>query len=205
MPNIYVYLDESGDLGKHGSKFFTVAAICTKNPKPIENMIKKVRERKLKKKLKDISEFKGNNSSPEIRKHILKKLASLDCSIAIIVITKDQILSRLYESKDKLYNYVVGLLIRNTELAGKDIEVVIDKKTSNKLLQADLTDYIKRQISERKLLFNVEVRHIESHCSKCLQATDFVAWATNRKYSYGEDEYYKLIEPKIEWFEKLWR
>ena len=51
MPNknLYMFIDESGDLGKYGNQYFTIAALCTTNPKPIENIIKRIRQRKLKK------------------------------------------------------------------------------------------------------------------------------------------------------------
>lgn len=203
MSKVFIYLDESGDLGKHGSRFFTVAALCTKEPKQIENMIKHVRERKLKKKLKNLNELKGNNSSPEVRKHVLSKLAKLDCSISVIVITKEQILNGLFDAKHKLYNYIAGLLIRNTGIDGNDIELIVDKKDSNKLLQADLNSYLTRQIAEKKLLFKVTIIHKESHCCRCLQAVDFIAWSVNRKYSFDEDVYYRIIEPKIDFCQEL--
>lgn len=204
MEKLFVYLDESGDLGKYGSKYFVVAALCTKNPKPIENMMKRIRIRKLKKKLKNLSELKGNNSSPEVRNYVLRGIARLDCSISIIVITKEQILDRLFEAKHKLYNYIIGLLVEKTNLASNDIELILDKKDSNKLLQKDLNEYLTKKIAENKLLFNITLRHLESHCSRCLQATDFIAWATHRKYSFNEEGYYKIIKPKITSFRKMW-
>jgi hypothetical protein len=198
-----MYLDESGDLGLLGSKYFTVAVLCTKNPKPIENMMKRIKMRKLSKKLRNVSELKGNNSSPEIRKYVLENIAKQDCHLAIIVITKEQIVNRLFDSKHKLYNYVVGLLMKITDINGTDISIVIDKKENNKLLQSDLNQYIKKQIAERKLLFTISFEHKISQTDKCLQAVDFVAWSTNRKYSFEDDSYYRLIEFKITSFKKL--
>ena len=198
MVDLYIYLDESGDLGAKGSKFFSVVALCTKNPKPIENMIKRVRERKLRKTLKELNELKGNNSSPEIRKHILSKIAKMDCSISIIVIPKEQIVKRLDESKERLYNEIVGLLIKNMKKDGKIMEVIIDRKTNNRLLQEDFNSYIKSQIAQSKPLSKVECIHLESHQSGCLQAADFIVWSTNRKYSFNDAEYFKIIESKVE-------
>lgn len=39
----YVYIDESGDLGKFGSKYFTVAAVLVDEPKKLARIIKRLR------------------------------------------------------------------------------------------------------------------------------------------------------------------
>ena len=152
-----------------------------------------------------MSEIKANNSDPIIREYILKKIVKSDCTLHIIAITKEQITDYLYEKKHKLYNYILGLLIEEVELSSKDIEVIIDKKDGNKLLKEDLNEYIKQKIQEKKLLFNVHITHLDSHCCRGLQAVDFIAWSTNRKLSFGDDYYYKIIEPKVSSFKKLWK
>jgi len=44
----YIYIDESS-LGLYCSKYFTIAALVTKEPKVLEKIIKKLRQRKLRK------------------------------------------------------------------------------------------------------------------------------------------------------------
>ncbi len=201
---IYIYIDESGDLGKLGSKYFTIAALCTENPKPIENFIKKVKQRKLKKRLKELSEIKANNSDEIIRKYVLNGLVKQNCKFYILMITKEKVREYLYEKKHKLYNYIMGLLVDEVELLHRNIEIVIDKKDSNQLLKEDLNNYLNKKIEERKLLLNLTIIHKHSHDDKCLQAVDFVAWSANRKFSFDEEEYYKIIESKVASFKKLW-
>lgn len=202
---LHIFIDESGDLGKLGSKYFTIAALCTKNPKPIENAMKRIKQRKISKRDKKISELKGNNSSKVIRMAVLNKLVKCDCTFNIITITKSQVKDYLYDHKEKLYNYIVGLVIKNMDIYTSDINLVIDKKTNNKLINGDLEQYIQKRIAEKKLLFKFKMTHKDSTNDRCLQAVDFVAWATNRKFSYGDNEYYDVIEEKISHFEKLWR
>lgn len=202
---LYIYLDESGDLGKSGSSYFTIAALSTENPKQIENLMKRVRKRKLKKSIKQLSKIKANNSDKNMREYILKKLVQSDCNFHIITITKEQVKSYLFEKKHKLYNYIAGLLIEDIDFPNKDIEVIIDKKDGNQLLKEDINKYIAHKIQEKKLLFNIKIEHLDSHCCRCLQAVDFIAWSTNRKFSFDDDNYYKIIEPKISSFKKLWK
>ena len=197
-------MDESGDLGKFGSKYFIIAALTTENPKPIENTIKRIRTKKLKKKLKELSEIKGNNSSPEIRRYVLKELMKHDCKFEIIAITKEKVKDYLYEKKHKLYNYVIGLLIEGMDIYAKDIILIIDKKDNNKLLKEDLNSYIKKKIAEKRFNFNIEISHKDSSNSRCLQAVDFIAWSVNRKLSFDDDSYFNIIESKVRTFKRLW-
>ena len=201
----YIFVDESGDLGKHGSDYFTIACLSTPNPKAIERIIKRVRQRKLKKKKRDINELKANSSSYAIRVDILQRLIKCDCEIGLIVINKKQVREYLYKTKNKLYNYVFGVLINELDLNKTKIEIIIDKKDSNRLLREDLDQYILKKIAERTKHPKIEITHLESHAHKALQVIDFVAWATNRKYSFGEDCYYKIIEPKVKTIKQLWK
>ena len=69
----YIYIDESGDLGKHGSEYFVIAAIVTDNPLKLERIVKKVRQRKLKKRIREMPELKANKSDRVVRESVLKK------------------------------------------------------------------------------------------------------------------------------------
>ena len=193
--NVYIYIDESDDLGKSSSRYFIIAALITTNPKPISNIIKHIRERKLKKKLRELCELKANNSNAIIRKAVLNSLIKTSCEFHIITVDKSKVRDYLFEKKDKLYNYIAGILFEHSQKPAKKYHIIIDKKDKKDLLREDLTNYL----SKIKAPWNtkVTVQHIESHTDKVLQAVDFVAWSTHRKYNYGEEEYFKIIEPKI--------
>jgi hypothetical protein len=87
----YIFIDESGDLGKYGSLYFTIVALSTSDLRQIGRIIKRLRVRKLKKDLKELPEIKANNSSESVRKYVLDKLAIADCSISAIAIPKRKI------------------------------------------------------------------------------------------------------------------
>lgn len=77
----HIFIDESGDLGKFGSKYFTIAAVSVDEPKNLSRIIKKLRQRKLKKSIKKLPEIKANNSDRVIREYVLKKVGNIDCKI----------------------------------------------------------------------------------------------------------------------------
>ncbi len=192
----YIFIDESGDLGQYGSEYFTIVALTTSDIKKIGRIIKKVRQRIMKKKLKNLSEIKANNSNEIIRKYVLNSLINCNCLISSIVIPKSKIKQELYGSKNKLYNYLCGVLFSHIDLNVSYLEIIIDKKDSNKLLREDFNHYISEKIKEMvKIKFSIT--HLDSQASNELQVVDFVAWAINRKYSHKDDTYYNIIEKLI--------
>ncbi len=124
---VYIFIDESGDLGKHGTRYFVIAALYTISPKIIYNLIKRIRQRKLTKKIKDLNEIKANNSDDVVRNFVLNKLASADCEFHIIAVDKLQVKDYLFEKKSKLYNYIAGILIQHAQIGYDDIKILIDK------------------------------------------------------------------------------
>lgn len=191
----YVFIDESGDLGFYGSKYFTIASIVTSEPKSLARIIKRLRQRGLKKKIKELPEIKANNSNKGIREYVLKRVNNLDCKIFAIVVDKSRILSRLYEVKDKLYNYLCGILLDRISLNSGKVIITIDKKHTNTLIREDFNGYIKDKISKKSTA--IEIYHLPSYSKNELQVTDFVAWSISRKFNVGDDFYYKIIEGKI--------
>jgi len=72
---LYIYLDESGDLGfKPGSsKYFLITLLITGNPRPIQKCIRKIRA-SLDKKPKQLKELKAYHSTEVTRNRLLKCL-----------------------------------------------------------------------------------------------------------------------------------
>lgn len=203
----YIFIDESGDLGRYGSIYFTIVALMTHLPIELRRAIKRVRQRKLKKKLKEIPEIKANNSTAEIRKFVLRMLSMCDCSISAVVIPKSKVREDLFFHKEKLYNYLCGLLFEHISLNTDIVDITIDRKHGNRLLQEDFNQYIERKVRGKSASMEVRIRHLESQASNELQAVDFVAWALNRKFTHGDPSYYDLIKQKIrnQGKEEIWQ
>lgn len=177
---VFIFVDESGDLGKHGSKAFTIAFLSTESPIHIERIIKRTRQRKLKRKMKEIPELKANSSGEQIRTHVLGELGKCQyCEINYITIDKQKVLPHLYQVKNKLYNYICGILINELGSIPRKIDMLVDKKDSNKLIREDFNQYIQNKIKERKINCVITIKHLPSYFHKGLQAVDFIAWAIN--------------------------
>ncbi len=192
----YAFIDESGDLGKFGSKYFTVTAIVTDEPKSLSRIIKKLRQRKLKKTIRKLPEIKANNSNRMIREYVLRKLKEADCNVFSVVVKKERIQERLFEVQDRLYNYLCGALLKKLNADKCKLIITIDKKHTNALIRENFDAYVKNkmQIDKKEM---IEIYHMPSHASNELQVVDFVAWSINRKFNAEDDSYYKIIEEKI--------
>lgn len=146
--------------------------------------------------MRELPEIKANNSNAQVKEFILKKVSTFGCSISAVVIPKSKVRTDLFDKKEKLYNYVCGLLFEQISLNADVVDITIDKKHSNRLLQEDFNQYIERKIIARSNI-KVVIRHLESHSSNELQVVDFVAWAVNRKFTFGDAIYYNMIKAKI--------
>ncbi len=198
----YIYIDESGDLGLRGSRYFIIVAVICNDPKELGRIIKKLRQRKLKKHIKNLPEIKANNSRREIREYVLRKFRNLDVSTYALIVDKSKILPRLYDVKNRLYNYFAGILIDDLEHE-KEVSIVIDKKDTNALIRRDFNSYIKRKITKKRYNIKIEIKHIPSINSNELQVVDFIAWAVFRNFDRGDSYYFDMIKDKIK-IKELW-
>jgi len=111
---MHIFLDESGDLGfsEKSQQYFVIAILITKDKKPIENCIKRIRQRKLPKKYKKIPELKFTNSDNVIRKSILKCLSKRNVELSYILLNKRRVYPRLQDKKNIVYNYITSFLLQ---------------------------------------------------------------------------------------------
>ncbi|MCK4717624.1 MAG: DUF3800 domain-containing protein [Thermoplasmata archaeon] len=191
----YVFIDESGDLGQYGSRFFTMAAVVVTEPKFTSRIIKKLRQRKLKKNIRQLPEIKANNSNRMIREYVLKKVQELDCEIFSIVVEKESIQEHLFEVKNQLYSEICGERLEKIDMDSGTLRIVIDKKDTNTLLRKGFDQYLHKRMDGSGAKITIE--HKPSHLSNELQVVDFIAWAIQRKFNTGDCSYYPIIEEKI--------
>lgn len=198
---MYIFLDESGDLGfsKKSQQYFVIAILITKDKKPIENCIKRVRQRKLPKKYRRIPELKFRNSNRIIRKSVLKCLSKRDVEISYILLNKRRVYRRLQDKKNIVYNYITSFLLQKVLSEESDkIEFVVDRLYT-KRNREEFNSYINYKI--RRVLrrtIKISIEHKNSEEERCLQAVDFVAGAIYRKYVFDDESYYSIIRDKIQ-------
>lgn len=186
----YVYIDESGDLGKH-SKHLVISALVVDNPAELDRIIKNMRRNKFRKELRKANEIKANNSSDEVRFHMLNKLSEVKGAKAYhTVLDKSKNTSKfLKENKNKLYNYVAGELAKHFCFEGMDLEIRVDKSKGRQVLQEDFNNYFKKKLQETSRLGKIDIHHSHSEAWCGLQFADILAWSAFQKHENKNNEY----------------
>lgn len=194
----YIFLDESGDIGfgDKSSKFFTITLlVCgVKEETELQRIVKKARQKILKKKLRQVPELKWNNSTDIIRNRILSKIAEIKIEIFTIILDKSKVYDYLREKKHKLYNYLSNLILTECSVDGS-FELIVDRSKSKRSLRDDFDRYIRFKLKDTNS--NLKIIHQDSKSSGCLQSLDFISGAIFNKYEFGNLDYYNIIKPKI--------
>jgi hypothetical protein len=201
----YIFLDESGDLGfdfskKGTTKYFVITFLFAHNKRSIEKIVKSI-HLGLRKKYKKIGILHAYKEEPVTKRKLLRLLSQKDCAIMTIYLNKEKVYTRLKEEKAVLYNYVSNILLdriysKQIISIGKKVELIASRKETNKFLNENFKNYLKRQLQNNyKLALDIVIKTPSEE--KGLQAVDFVSWAIFRKYEYGDDSYYNIIRGKI--------
>ena len=130
----YVFIDESGDLGRFGNRYFVIAGLVTKDKKPLDRIIKRIRQRRLKKSIKELVEIKAHSADETIRKEVLDKVKQTDVEIYALVLDKNKVFSNLFDVQNRFYNYLVGQMLSRINLEKEKVIINIDKKHTNSFL-----------------------------------------------------------------------
>jgi len=207
---VYLYLDESGDLGfdfftKNPSSFFTVAILAIKgveNNRALINAIKKTIRRKLPK--SNSSELKGSHSTIEIKKYFYAQLATIPFEIYAITLNKRRVYNDLSQKKDRLYNFVARQVLDQITFkdASTRIQLIIDKSKDKKGI-GDFNDYIVKQLEGRiNPKVPLDIYHHKSHENLGIQAADLFSWGIYRTFEKNDYEWYKIFSERVKYNER---
>lgn len=207
----YIFLDESGELGfkNSSSKYFVIALLSCDEGEvyTIRRIIKKVREKLIKKKLKKYPELKGNNSSDSIRTDILQRFMKTKSEIFVVILDKSKVYEYLKGKKNKLYNYISNLILNECSFDNSSVCLIVDRSKLNRSLRDDFDNYIRAQLKEKNHLNTLIIKHENSQNEGCLQVLDFISWAIFRNYEHQDSRFMEMIQNKIvikkEVFQKL--
>ncbi len=200
----HMYIDESGDLGlsKGSSTVLVISALLIEDTEALDKIIKNMRRNKFRKELRNASEIKANNSSPELRKHMIYKLNSLpDVASFHITFPKNLLKSEyLMKHKDKLYNFIAGKLALSINLYDCDLEVRIDKSKGKQFMRDDFNQYFEPLLRRDSKIGKLKIYHSHSHSFSGIQFADLLAWCVYQKEERNNYEYINLFKFKKEYY-----
>ena len=198
---MYVYLDESGDLGfgQGSSKYFTIAFVVVRDP---FHFIRCVKEVKIKYKIPRNVELKGNTTREVIKEDLLSRLQKLNIEVHAITVRKKNVDRKLREDTNIFYNYVVGLLLVErilTEPSGARVCINVDRRVISITSGFKFNDYLryKTWYEGQRQDIDLEINHRDSHKNYAIQGIDVICNSIFRKYNSNNYKLFNIIKGKM--------
>lgn len=206
---MYIFLDESGDLGfdfskKGTSKYFVINVLVASQLTPIASAIQRTVKSKLrqKKKTRHIDELKGSNTTLSIKHYFHRQLIKYDdWYLQTIVLDKSTLVnnSALKNDIDRLYNLLAKNVLHGINISTNErvIQLNVDRrkeKNEIEVFDAFIKSHIEPNISSTCTL-NIE--HLRSQDHAGLQAVDLFCYGVSRKYEQNDSAWYNVFQAKI--------
>jgi len=203
---LYLYLDESGDLGfdffaKRPSKFLTVTVLAgtgVENNRRLINAVKKTIRQKLP---RGRREMKGSKDSSVVKEYFYNRVSAVPFAIYSVTLNKRRVYESLAKRKDRVYNFIARNVLDRIPIEGASsrIEVIIDRSKSKKEIR-EFNEYIIGQMKGRiDPRVPLDVYHRTSHENLGLQAADLFSWGIFRKYERNDAEWFTIFKTKVKY------
>ncbi len=204
---MYVYLDESGDLGfgQGGTKYFTIAFVIMKNPLHFKRCVKRV---KVKYDIPRDVELKGYTTRESIKTDLLNRFAKLDIEVHAITVRKKNVEPKLQRDTNIFYNYMVGLSLVERilqEPPNSEVIINIDKRIISITSGAKFDEYLrlKTWYERERQDIDLKIYHIDSQKSHAIQGIDIICNSIFRKYNSNNYRLFNIIRGKVKSDRKL--
>lgn len=201
---MYIYLDESGDLGfsfsMGSTRYFTIVFALLENQNLLKKQVKKV---KMKYRIPANVELKGSSTSSEIKLDLLKRISKLPIEIYSITVKKSNIAQRLRTDTNILYNYMVGLSLGEKILQlpmDSQVIVIVDKRITSITSGFNFNEYLRYKIwfeGNRKDI-DLKIHQVDSQISYGIQGVDIITNSIFKKYESNDGQFYKIISGKVQ-------
>ncbi len=217
---MFIYLDESGDLGfdfskpKTTRKCVVTALVCFSAA--AERDFKKAVHRTLKKKVNRrknksrwVEELKGTGTSLAVKQYFLRQVRCEDWAVYTLVLNKARVSEplRAKAGKKKLYNFLARLLIEKLPIreAVANVRLIIDRsKTGDEI--SDFNQYVENHLQAiLPLNTGLTIEHLVSQERAGLQAVDLFCWGVSRKYEHCDLVWYNLFKHMLRYEDEYLR
>jgi hypothetical protein len=198
---MYVYLDESGDLGfaQGSTEYFTIAFVVLKDPVCFKRCVKDV---KITHHIPRDTELKGTKTRESIKCDFLTRFVKLDTEVHAITVRKKNVEPKLRSDTNILYNYMVGLsLVERILKEPKNSRAIItvDRRIISVTAGFNFNEYLRYKIwyeAERQDL-ELNIHHLDSHKANAIQGIDIICNSIFRKYNSNNHTLFNIIQGKV--------
>ena len=173
-----IVLDESGDLGSKGTKYFTMVALVTFRARHLKPAYKLLQNKNF--------EIKWHNSSENFRKNMLKTMNNCQFSAVSFTINKNHPLTKKNVYGNDLYEIALRQVLADalSYAPCKDVNVYLDRNrfiTEKKFREIVSSECNKYGINLKNVGFK------NSNDTPCIQLADFIAGAVHANSEHNDD------------------
>lgn len=212
IKEINLYIDESGNLGKGGGRYFLICAldISPQNQKSISRRAGRIICRfKKNKNIPKTTELKGWSLQDNDRKELLDNILFRGVTVRYIVLDLEKTTFLLEKPDDKnaCFNYLIQLLVKKIVIDNKNIEKInlfLDNRSVKIGNRLSLKPYlynklVLEQLEDKDFVKRIEfnINYLESESCYLIQWADIIANSLYKKYNSCDSRYYDKIKPYI--------
>jgi hypothetical protein len=203
---LYLYLDESGDIGldftsKKPSEFFTITILAvngTEQNRKLFTAVKKTINRKL----KDSLELKGSKSRITVKKYFFDKVKNISFSLYAISVDKRNFKkpTNVKFDQHRLYNSLTRKIVEqilSNELVTAGINLIVDKSKNKKEIEK-FNQYILLHIKSKiDFTIPIDIEHDDSVKNYGLQACDIFCSGIFQSHESGKTDWLDIFKEKV--------
>jgi hypothetical protein len=206
---MFIFLDESGDLGfdfnhDNTTRCFVITLLVCDNRDVVNQFrraVARTKRSKLRRTSRRFEELKGASTSLAVKDYFFRDRPSAGWGIYTVILDKERAYGRLRKklNRSRLYNFLARFLISQLQIPTGTIAVnlVIDRsKTRREIKDFDtyVGNHLNGVIPVETPLF---ITHELSHNNPGLQAADLFSWGIFRKYERQDEEWYSFFSEWI--------
>ena len=200
---MYIYLDESGDLGfdfskKKTTKHLIITLLISRDSRPFEYAVNRTLKNKINRKKNVANELKGTSTSLSIKKYFYRTLRkhTENFDIYTVILNKKRVYNYLATQPEVLYAYLSKFILEKCPFVDFDDKIIltVDKRSKKQGIESFnkyLLSYLKVNIPK------IEIFHNHSYNVKGLQVVDLFCLGIFRKYEFENLEWYNVFRDKI--------
>jgi hypothetical protein len=200
---LYVYADESGDLGwnldppygqRGSSRFLTIFAACVPAAK-CHHLDRVVRDMYRASRWNTTKERKWTDASEPSRMHFSRQAAALlqrhdDISYHAIVVYKPNVMAHLRPDPNKLYNFMLKSMLLDEMCKHETVHFIPDNRSVKAASGNSLHDYLQTSLwYEAGASTVLRTASGDSRQNKGLQFADFMAGVVSSSFEQGKSQY----------------
>jgi len=209
---LYIYLDESGDLGFDFSKaktsqYFVITILVCHHKQVVDGIttaVKRTLKNKLNHKKQNkrvVTELKGSETTLIVKEYFARHLPGDGWDVYSVTLNKARVEPHLQTKvgKKKLYNYLARFIIEKIPFADDLpwVNLIVDRCKNNEEIK-DFNSYVENQLNALlPLNCKLMIDHLASHENAGLQAVDLFCWGIARKDAHKDTDWFASYCDKV--------